>query len=65
MKDNIQLTDDALTNIYIMTPLLNDRQRDAMSYLMYGCYIGEELAKEKTKKEVADSYKEGARENEG
>ena len=53
MKVNIQLTDDALTNIYMMTPLLNDRQRDAMSYLMYGCYIGEELAlaKQEIKKE--------------
>lgn len=51
MKVNIQLTDDPLTNIYMMTPILNDRQRDAMSYLMYGCYIGKELAKEEIKKE--------------
>lgn len=40
----IQLTDDPLTNIHIMVPLLNDKAREAMSHLMYGCFLGEELA---------------------
>lgn len=40
----IQLTDDPLKNIFIMTPMLNNKSREAMSYLMYGCFIGEELA---------------------
>lgn len=39
-KQNIQLTDDPLTNIHIMVPLLNDEQRKAVSYVMYGCFIG-------------------------
>lgn len=39
-KNNVQLTDDPLTNIRIMVPMLNDEQRKAMSYLMYGCFIG-------------------------
>lgn len=44
-KRNIQLTDDPLTNIYIMIPMLDDEQRKAMSYVMYGCFIGGKVAK--------------------
>ena len=40
---NVQLTDDPLTNIHIMVPLLNDEARRAMSYLMYGCFLGGQL----------------------
>lgn len=47
----IQLTEDPLTNIYIMVPLLNDKAREAISYLMYGCCLGEELSKSKYKLE--------------
>lgn len=43
-KKEIRLTDDALTNIHIMVPMLNERAREAVSYLMYGCYLGEELS---------------------
>lgn len=43
---NLKLTDDPLTNIHIMVPMLNDESRKAVSYLMYGCYMGEQLAKE-------------------
>lgn len=46
-KKNIQLTDDPLTNIHIMVPMLNDEAKRAFSYLMYGCCIGEELANSK------------------
>ena len=46
-KKNIKLTDDPLTNIYIMTPFLDDRAREAVSYLMYGCCLGEKLADKK------------------
>ena len=51
-KENITLTDDPLTNIHIMIPMLNDRAREAVSYLMYGCFIGEEIAEGKKKKEL-------------
>lgn len=39
-KIDIQLTDDPLMNIYMMTHILNDRSREAMSYLMFGYYLG-------------------------
>ncbi len=32
VKRNIQLTDDPLTNIHIMIPLLDEKSREAMSY---------------------------------
>ncbi|MBD5395643.1 MAG: hypothetical protein HDR71_15590 [Lachnospiraceae bacterium] len=44
LKKNIQLTDDPLTNIHIMVPMLNDEARKAMSYMMYGCFLGAQLA---------------------
>ncbi len=47
-KRNVQLTDDPLTNIHIMVPLLNDKEREAVSYLMYGCFLGEKLADKRT-----------------
>jgi hypothetical protein len=47
---NIKLTDDPLTNIGIMVTLLNDNAREAISYLMYGCYLGEVLADRKKEK---------------
>lgn len=43
-KKELKLTDDPLTNIHIMVPLLNDEQRKAVSHVMYGCFLGEELA---------------------
>lgn len=45
IKD-LELTKDPLTNIGIMVPLLNDRAREAVSYFMYGCCVGESIAKE-------------------
>lgn len=53
MKD-VKLTDDPLTNIHIMVPMLNDRAREAVSHLMYGCYLGEQVAIGDKKKEVQD-----------
>ncbi len=47
VRPNIQLTDDPMTNIRIMVPLINDEARKAISYLMYGCYLGEAMAGEK------------------
>lgn len=41
----IELTDDPLTNILLMIPMLNERSKQAILYLMYGCVIGEEIAK--------------------
>ncbi|MCI9201481.1 MAG: hypothetical protein HFI03_14025 [Lachnospiraceae bacterium] len=43
---NLELTKDPLTNIGIMLPMLNERSREAVSYLMYGCYLGESIAKD-------------------
>lgn len=45
MEKNIELTKDPLTNIRIMVPMLNDRAREAVSYFMYGCCVGESIAK--------------------
>ncbi len=51
---DIHLTDDPLTNIYMMIPLLGKKEREAVSYLMYGCCIGQEMAgSEKSKTENA------------
>lgn len=49
-KKKIKLTNDPLTNIHIMIPMLDNETRKAVSYLMYGCYLGEEIAKEKNNK---------------
>lgn len=42
---NLELTKDPLTNISIMVPMLNERAREAVSYFMYGCCVGESIAK--------------------
>lgn len=42
---NVALTNDPLTNIQIMIPMLNDEQRKAMSHVMFGCFIGEEIGR--------------------
>lgn len=46
---NLELTKDPLTNISLMIPMLNERSREAISYLMYGCYLGESIAKDSQK----------------
>lgn len=55
MKD-VKLTDDPLTNIHIMVPMLNDRAREAVSYLMYGCYLGEQVAMNGEKQEHGTDF---------
>lgn len=50
-KNNIQLTDDPLTNIKVMVPMLNDEQRKIMSYVMYGCFMAGQSKGEDHKKE--------------
>ncbi len=47
---NVKLTDNPLTNIHIMIPMLNEESRKAMSYLMYGCFIGVQLSEKVDKK---------------
>lgn len=42
---NLELTKDSLTNIILMVPMLNDQAREAVSYFMYGCCVGEAIAK--------------------
>lgn len=54
-KRKINLTDDPMTNIRIMVPMLNDDQRRAISHVMFGCFIGEEIS------EARKNNKEGAR----
>lgn len=52
---NVKLTDDPLTNIHIMIPMLNDRAREAVSYLMYGCCIGEKMAEDRKEKPLQEA----------
>lgn len=42
----LELTKDPLTNISLMVPMLNDQARKAVSYFMYGCCVGESIAKD-------------------
>lgn len=44
---NLELTKDPLTNIGLMLPMLNERSREAVSYLMYGCCLVESIAKDR------------------
>lgn len=37
---NIKLTSDSLTNIKIMTPFLGEKERAAVSTLMFGVELG-------------------------
>lgn len=48
-KKNIRLTNDPLTNIHIMVSMLDDRARERFSDMMFGSFIGEEIAEEKKK----------------
>lgn len=48
-KRKIKLTDDPMTNIKIMVPMLNDEQRRAVSHVMFGCFIGEEISEARSK----------------
>ena len=43
---NLELTEDTLTNINIIFPMLNERSREAVSHLMFGCYLGESIVKD-------------------
>lgn len=43
---NLELTKDPLTNINIIFPMLNERSKEAVSHLMFGCYLGESIAKD-------------------
>ncbi len=49
---NLELTKDPLTNIGIMAPLLDERAREAVSYFIYGCCVGESIAKDKQQDET-------------
>ncbi|MBO5144874.1 MAG: hypothetical protein J6C19_04995 [Lachnospiraceae bacterium] len=53
IKRSVKLTDDPLTNIHIMVPMLNDKAREAVSYLMYGCFLGETLSDSKAGTQTA------------
>lgn len=44
-KKRVEFTEDPLTNIHKMIPMLDEESRKAMSYLMYGCYFGIQLAR--------------------
>ena len=43
--NEIELTKDSLTNINLMVPMLNDKAREAVSYFIYGCCVGESISK--------------------
>ena len=42
----LELTKDPLTNINIIFPMLNERSKEAISHLMFGCYLGESIARD-------------------
>ncbi len=52
---SINLTDDPLTNINIMTPMLDDEGRRAMSYLMYGYFLRGQVEKTADIKELQEA----------
>lgn len=52
---NLELTKDSLTNIILMLPLLNEKSKEAISYLMYGCYLGESITDDKRKNKTKAS----------
>lgn len=43
-KRDIKLTNDSMTNIKIMVPMLNEEQRKAIAHVIFGCFIGEEIS---------------------
>lgn len=47
----IQLTEDPLTNIHIMVPLLDEEGRKAISNMMFGYCLGETLKKDSCDKQ--------------
>lgn len=49
-KNSIKLTDDSLTNIKLMLPLLNDKAREKFADMMYGYYICERYSQSQTEK---------------
>lgn len=53
---NIQLTDDPLMNIYMMTHVLNNKGREAMSYLMFGYYLGSTQIQPQKKPSIAEGH---------
>lgn len=52
-EKKIQLTNDTMENIKIMVPFLTEDSRKAVSYLMYGCFLGQKIAEDKAEKERA------------
>lgn len=48
VKD-IQLTNDPLTNIKIMTPYLNEKHRMAVGGMMFGMFLAEHLDRKENK----------------
>ena len=52
---NLEFTDDPLTNIKMMIPMLNERSSEAVSYLMFGCCLGESIADDKQDKKPQES----------
>ena len=51
----IQLTDDPMVNIHMMVPLLDDEGREAISNMMFGYYLSENI---RNKKEKSDKVAE-------
>lgn len=49
-EKNINLTDDPLTNIHTMIPLMNDEQKKTISYVMFGFFLGVDISEDKAKK---------------
>lgn len=55
-KTKINLTDDPLLNIHMMTNILNNKGREAMSYLMFGYYLGSTQNQPQKKPPIEEGY---------
>lgn len=53
---NIKLTNDSLTNIRLMIPLLNNRARERIADVIYGCYISEVYSGSELKTKTEQSH---------
>lgn len=49
VKKHISLTDDPLTNMHLMIPLLDEKAREAISYVMFGYILRDEQANKEAK----------------
>ena len=52
-KKDLKLTNDALTNIHMMIPLLDEEAKEKISCVMYGCYLQKKVEEDVEKNHLA------------